>query len=69
MLPEDEVPVELGEDEIIREIRKYRQDHAASLGGDLQRIYEDIKQREIQSGRQVVRLPPKKPDSAPDTAA
>ena len=48
-------------DEIVEEVREARRKHAAAHGHDLRRIYEDLKQRERQSGHQVVNLPPRPP--------
>jgi hypothetical protein len=46
-------------DEIVEEVRKARHTHAAALGFDLRRIYEDLKHREQLSGRHIVTLPPR----------
>jgi hypothetical protein len=43
-------------DEIVEEVRKARHEHAAALGFDLRRIYEDLKRHEQSCGRQVVTL-------------
>jgi hypothetical protein len=51
-------------DPIVEEVRKVRDDHAASLDYDLGRIFQDLKEREQQSGRKVVSLPPKRPVAA-----
>ena len=48
-------------DEIIEEIRRRRQEHAASFGYDLKRIVRDLREQERQSGREVVTRPPRKP--------
>jgi hypothetical protein len=47
-------------DEIVEEIRRIREEHAARFGYDLDAIYADLKRTEGQSGRKVVSLPPKK---------
>ncbi|MBI4567466.1 MAG: hypothetical protein HY719_03625 [Planctomycetes bacterium] len=49
------------DDEIIAEIRAYREAHAASFGFDLARIVEDIRRRQRESGRRVVTRSPRKP--------
>lgn len=51
-------------DSIISEVRKMRDQHAASLGYDLDRIYADLKareQRHLSEGWQVVPPPPNPP--------
>jgi hypothetical protein len=46
-------------DPIVEEVRKARQDHAAKFDFDLNKIYKDLKQREIRSGIKVVSRQPK----------
>ncbi|HEV7671970.1 MAG TPA: hypothetical protein VGS22_25890 [Thermoanaerobaculia bacterium] len=41
-------------DPIVEEVRKIREEHAASFGFDLTRIFEDLKRNERESGREVV---------------
>ncbi|MEW6234448.1 MAG: hypothetical protein AB1656_03590 [Candidatus Omnitrophota bacterium] len=48
------------EDPIVKEIRKYREEYAAQFNYDLKAIYLDIKEKEKQSGRQIVFFPPKR---------
>ena len=48
-------------DEIIEEIRRHREAHAASLDYDLKRITRELQQQERDSGRDVVTRAPKKP--------
>ena len=59
-------------DPIVGEVRKARDDHARSLGYDLDRIFADIEQREREGQRRCVRprprrIPPERP-SDPVTA-
>jgi len=49
------------DDEIVEEIRRHRQAHAASLDYDLKRILKDLQRQERESGRSVVTRPPRKP--------
>lgn len=49
------------EDPIVEKVRKVREEHAASLGYDLEKIFQDLKEREQRSGRKTVSLPPKPP--------
>jgi len=53
------------DDEIVEEIRRRREAHAESLGYDLKRITEDLQRQERESGAQVVRRPPRKPERTP----
>ncbi len=48
-------------DEIVEEIRRHRETHAASLDYDLKRITRDLQQQERQSTRNVVTRPPRPP--------
>ena len=48
-------------DEIVEEIRRHREAHAASLDFDLKRIIEDLRQQEQKSGARVVNRPPRMP--------
>jgi len=57
------------EDEIVEEIRKLREEYAASFGFDLEAIYQDLKEREKQRRRMIVFLEPKEPASVPQAKA
>ena len=46
-------------DEIVEEVRRVRQAHAAAHGYDLKRIVEDIRRQEQESGRKFITLPPR----------
>lgn len=48
-------------DEIIDEIRRHREAHAARFDFDLKRIAEDFQRQERESGREVITRPPRKP--------
>jgi hypothetical protein len=48
-------------DPIVEEVRKVREEHAARFDYDLEKIFQDLKEQERQSGRKVVSLPPKRP--------
>jgi hypothetical protein len=48
-------------DEIVEEVRKARDEYAAQLNYDLEAIFKDIKQKEEKTDREVVSLPPRKP--------
>jgi hypothetical protein len=43
-------------DEIVEEVRAIREAHAARLGYDLDAIYQDLKEQEQHSQRQIVTL-------------
>jgi hypothetical protein len=47
------------EDPVVAEVRKYRSEHAAKYGHDLDRICEALRERQNSSGRKVVALPPR----------
>ncbi len=49
------------EDEILKEIWRIRDEYSKSFSYDLDAIYNDLKQKEVESGRQHVTLPRKKP--------
>jgi len=48
-------------DEIVEEIREFRQAHAARFDYDLDAIVADFKKREQEGTHQVVSLPPRRP--------
>ena len=48
-------------DMIVEETRKIREEHAAKLNFDMKAIYEDLKNQEKESNREVVALSPKEP--------
>ncbi len=47
------------EDPIVAEVRKYREEHAASYGHDLRRIAAALRKREGESSRPVLNPGPK----------
>jgi len=47
-------------DPIVDELHKIREEHAKKFHNDLQAIFADFKEKEIQSGRQVISLPIKR---------
>lgn len=47
------------EDPIVAEIRRYRTEHAAKYGNDLNRIYKALKEFEAKSGRKIVHRKPR----------
>lgn len=47
------------DDEILEEIYQIREAHAKSFNYDLKAICEDWRQKQAQSGRELVTLPPK----------
>ena len=48
-------------DEIVEEVRKYREEYAAKFNFDLQAMYEDLKKAERKSKHKKVSFKPKKP--------
>ncbi len=47
-------------DEIVEEIHKIRQEYAKSFNYDLEAIFADLQKKQAESGREVVKLPPKR---------
>jgi bisphosphoglycerate-dependent phosphoglycerate mutase len=47
--------------EIVEEVRRMREAHAAAHGNDLRRIFQDLKQTQDASGRKAVTLQPRSP--------
>lgn len=48
-------------DEILDEIRRFRDAHAARFGYDLKKIVRDLQEQQRRSGVKVVSRPPRKP--------
>ena len=48
-------------DEILEEIHHSREEHAKSFNYDLQAICDDLRQRQVASGRQIISQPLKSP--------
>ncbi len=46
-------------DPIVEEVRSWRAEHTRKFGGDLNRIYADLRRLQQTSDRPVVRRPPK----------
>jgi len=53
------------DDEIVEEVRRIRDEHAAAHGYDLASIVADLREQERTSGAVVVTLQPKKPEPLP----
>ena len=47
------------EDPIVEEVRKAREEHAAKFDYDLAAICRDLREKQTESGRRVVRREPK----------
>ena len=47
-------------DPIVDELHKIREEHAKKFHNDLHAIFADFKEKEVQSGRQVISLPVKR---------
>jgi hypothetical protein len=56
------------EDPILAEVRRLREEYAASLNHDAEAIYQDILRRQRHSGRKLVRYPPRQPRAGVDSA-
>ena len=46
-------------DAIVEEVRRYRDEYAKSFNYDLQAIYQDLKEKQKESGRKIVSFPPR----------
>jgi hypothetical protein len=57
------------DDEIVEEIRRLRDAHAASFDYDLNRIFEDLQRQQRESGAKLVRRPPRKPIATPNPSS
>ena len=58
MLPQTE---NVGIDEIVEEIRRHRDAHAAAFDYDIRRIVQDLQRLEREHGRALVTRAPRKP--------
>jgi len=47
------------EDEIVEEVRKYRDEHASKFGYDINRIFQDLKEKEKKNTNKKITLKPK----------
>jgi hypothetical protein len=47
-------------DPIVEEVRRFRREHSARFGNDLDAICENLRQHQASSGRRVVRLQARK---------
>jgi len=59
LLPRRVGVIAMHDDPVVAEIRKYRSEHAAKYGHDLDRICEALRERQKSSRRKVVSLPPR----------
>lgn len=50
----------MGQDEIIREVRAIRTELAAQHNYNVRELFEAAKRRQVESGRRVVRLRPRR---------
>jgi hypothetical protein len=48
-------------DEVIQEVRRIKEALAAAMDFDVDRIVEDVKRKQKESGREVVPPPPRRP--------
>ncbi len=48
------------QDEIVEEIHRIREEYSRSFNHDLKAIFADLQKQQAESGRQVVRLSPKR---------
>src|SRR5215468_10705429 len=50
-------------DSLVREVREVREAYAKQFGYDLEAIHRDLKEQERASGRKIVALAPRRPQS------
>jgi hypothetical protein len=55
------------QDEIIREVRAIREAYGERFGHDIGALFQDARERETKSNRQVVSLAPKRLETLPKT--
>lgn len=48
-------------DEVLEEIYKIREEHARAFNYDLEAICDDLRQKQAESGRQIISQPLKRP--------
>ena len=51
----------MSRDPIVEETRKLREEYAAKFNNDPDAIFEDIRRRQREGGRELVNLPPRRP--------
>jgi len=47
------------EDSIVEEVRRIRDEYAKRFNYDIEAMFEDLRKREAESGREVVSFPPR----------
>ena len=52
------------EDDVMKEVRRIKEEHAAKYGYDVHAIAEALRENQRQGHRKVVSRPPKRPASA-----
>ena len=52
-------------DEIVDEVRRNREEHAAKFNHDVKAIFEDAVKEQRESGRKLVSPSPKRPENEP----
>ena len=57
------------QDPIVRETRKRREEYAAKFNHDPDAIFEDIRKRQSEGGKELVSFPARKPLPKPSAAA
>lgn len=57
----------MAQDPIVAEVRKYRDQYAKRFGYDLRAIYLDLKEKQEQSRRRRVVLPPRRTEPTQTT--
>ena len=52
------------DDPIVKKVRDIREEHARKFDNDLDRIFDDLKDKETKSSRKIVSMKPRRPREA-----
>ncbi len=55
------------QDPIVEEVRRWREQYAAEFNYDLKAICRDLREKQKESGRDIVSLPPKRVPTSPSS--
>jgi hypothetical protein len=53
-------------DPVLAEVRRIREEYALKFNGDIKAMMDDMRQRQLASGRETVALPPKRINPSPN---
>jgi hypothetical protein len=69
MIPNLDPPAAPWQDPIVAEVREARERLFAAAGSDLETLGQRLREAQAASGRQVITLPPRRPDGRRSSAA